>query len=488
MKSERFFHFIHSLTRNQKAAFTRLNRSRTKFLDMELYNRILGERAFSKETDKRIRKGKFENAGQYFYYRIKLGRKILHCLVLLDEKEPTSCGLIRQAAKMGVGELANSIASVEIKDLLKTEDFLSLSHLLETCRELSYKYRTLFELPDDTPSLQYLNQRKRSIENLRQIIVEVKKSLLLSDEKKFAVVQNLRNKLDKISPQSHSEEFLWHRAMVSNAILNKDYHHAYQLQEELISLKAWGLAINSEVIMVTELFQRIILAAIIGCRDKALANLSHLRNLKLKSRSGKTSLDKQLAIHHIDLGEKYGNTEFTTWGIALVEEKRSLFSNHELVRLYLLAGLTQFYNSNYKEALSCIEVVYEFHSKFRTVIIWEPEALEALIHLEMGSIDEFDECIERAGKQAKKAKKQYPILVVNTIKQISHLSISEKPAFLRASLVEIENTKARIEEAQVSRYWDFSRWIKTQLSFNSYIDLINAEVNIEKQRYKKTSS
>lgn len=488
MKSERFFHFVHSLTKSQKAAFSRFNKGKERFLDTELYNRILAEPTFSKEAEARIRKGKFEKAGQYFYYRKKIGRKILLCLVLLDDKEPTTCGLIRQAAKMGAVDLANDIASDEYKELANTEDFISLSHLVETCKEVSYKYKTTIELPDKSPSLRTLNQRKEKIDNLRSLIDEIRKSVLLSDEKKFAIIQRTQNQLNKITPGCKSETFLWNKVNASIAILAKDYLSAYRIQEELISLEAWGLAINSEIIEVNELFRRIILASIIGYRDKALANLFQLRRVKYKDHGTKIFLHKRLAIMHIDLGEKYGNTDYVNYGLTLIEEDLSSFSDDELIRIYFFAGLTQFYNSNFKNALSCLKTVYAFHSKYRTVITWEPEALESLIHLEMGAIDELDESIIKATKVAKKTEKQYPVQVVNAIKRISHLSISEKASFLRQSLIEIEQTKSRIDEVQVSRYWDFTKWIKAQLSFNSYIDLINSEVALEKERFRESSS
>lgn len=479
MKSENFFHFVHSLTKTEKAAFSRYTKNSKKFLDILLYDRILKEKEFSPEAEERIRGVKLKDSSKYFFYRIKLGKKILLTLVLLEGKDVSIYALIKKALEKDVIELANKILGHELEKLNKAEDFLGIKHLLEYCGELEHRYKDRFDFGKFDSRLNDFILKAGRISYLRSILDGIRNAFLLNEEEKFSITQSLEKDISGFVPACVSERFLHLKSKVGIAILRRNYLESFRLQKKLVEILSLEFAIVSEIVLVHERSQLIRFGLQIGEKDFALKQIFDLRQVELQEDGGRTSLLKQLVILQIDIGEQYGNLQLVKNGIALLTQNKQLFSPNGKIREYFFSALAFLYNSEYEVALKLLRRVQEIPHKHRTDITWEPEAVKLLIIIEAGKVDEYESAYRGAYRSASKIEKDYPAMVVSTLKAYSSMDNPRALKFLEKKLPEVQLTKLKPRELRTSKYWDFTQWMKSKIQSYPYHEVIRQEYEKE---------
>ena len=239
MDEEKFFSFIHSLSKGQKANYIKFLNNRRNTLEEILYRRVLEQKTLNEKTSLLIRGKEFMNASIYRSYRIKITRNILGSLAVNGKKKQPTFEVIKWAVRFNLTDFASQLSGKLVEDFLVQEDLESLDYLKSFVLSLERQYGVRIDFSKKWPSNEYFQKINETAQVLEGILADLE---LIPRDKPHKGTRTLLDRLSKLELHLTRHKFLTEKIRIGCHLLVGELEDAIRIRQSFCGKKAAYLA------------------------------------------------------------------------------------------------------------------------------------------------------------------------------------------------------------------------------------------------------
>lgn len=473
MEIEKLYRFIHSLSKIEKANFSKMVRGKKKTDAILLYDRILTCKKLDESGRKRIRGKEFQSSQKYYSYRIALTEQLIWSLAAGKKNTNPVLAFVELAFLLDFPLIAEKALFAEMQRLQDLDSIAELELFHDFIHRFEQDYRLLIEKPAAILSREAITESSVDRKTLESLITQIGASLSYSREKRLEVGNEIVAKL-KTKYRSISNEYLRLKVLMNHAFLTEQYERAFTLGEQLITALQSAPDINPPSKIATEMAIIGMNSLLLGKRERATRYAIDIGRL-----DSEYPLEKRMLLSRkLHLGAAVA-VNFAEKELAenlmceLTDEQHSINPLRTLHQLFAF-GLAFFFNEEFEKSTDCFEEVRKRVPKGEPIYRWEPHLLSAIGYLEMGDIDKSLSLIRAASRSVAKLNGQFPSRSVRIIKDYLDSPEAERRTFSKKGLTEIRALLEMPDEKRSSFKCPIHIWLEAKFKNVSQKEIVMA--------------
>ncbi len=418
MSPEKLHQLVLSMTKDQKSYFRRHFQGSKKTLDILLYDRLLKTPELTKEDLKKVRGEEFKKSGNFHYYRILLGEKLIQSLVAHEGSGTSPIPFIEKAVAMDLPELARKELEKQLLMAQEAEDFARMSYLYQFRAGLVDSFQEKLPISEAVLTIEELSDLIDEKQSLTSLIELGREALRLKPAERLLFANRIKTEIDNLKPKSITGKRLKLKALSLKAILMEDYESAHKSQHQLIQLaREKSSMIPSHFWYLKELVQLFSLSLATSRKALCFKLLQEIQDFEPSNLKEAVLKEKELSRVSRDVADYYCSEEIASFGLDQFERNKKHFSPAEQSIFYFFFASTFFHCENWDNCIFCIQKIKEIHPRhWDQRIIWEVEALKCLVWAETEDFDRAESALRSLTRRLNEVEEQFPIKTYSVIK------------------------------------------------------------------------
>lgn len=380
-------------------------------------------------------------------------------------------------------EYGNKLLVTEMERAQTKGNALYLLQLYEFYHEMKDTFRLEIDLPDHIQAETEVESIWNKSKMLKQMLRQLRASKNLPHKERQMVAQTIESRIKDWSPEELAFPADWYRARVRTCMLVWDWKDALSRQESLFArMDNWQQGISETVQEIELLLRLSLFGNSIERAEELVWILAAIQpRFPLENRIHKLALVRNLVF--VGLVSFSENIISEAWSclqgrldIVIKEQKPHLI----LGCVQLLVAI-----SDYEEAVCALRHFRKFNRKETAFIRWQINLYQALVELELGDIDLFDNLTRSAREAANRSGLEYPKLANSVIRhyfQHGYFSKSKTEKFLNRYDEIVQNP----DEQKAAYYFDVKTWIQAKNMGKSQaeVERVNLDLGIPNFRMR----
>lgn len=475
MKIRDLYRVVHGLSGKQKSNFSRFTNGKEKNLPIKLYERILKQDEFSSDSLKRIRDGIFEDSNKFRNNRNLLIDLIIKSIAHYEYQAVPVSSYVFSAIQIGVFDKAESIILDEMRRLQKLDSLSELVRFYDFIDELTIYYGFQIHLPTDILKYEVVIERQKHRRDLMAVIKELRKSIKLKNSERKIIARSFKDVVER-----HSDSKI-NQSLTLLAKVRIEY-----LQGEFLASINWGETLVEKLKAHPQLYPtkmianeiEFVAALAILLEDRKLAIKYSLEMSTISSRSDDFTFEIKKRSIRLGATVAAGFSD-KNLGLLCLKDLRGdldMLDVKSQIVSYFNIGRCLFFNEDYKRVIECMGMVRNLFSNDLENLTWEPQAILAIAHHEIGEFDLADSFLRSANRYASATDKKFPIEAVGRIRRYISHGPNSNPPFNEMDLVAFREILTDPEEKKMSNNFPIQIWIEAHIRMVAPFELISGSV------------
>lgn len=471
MEEENFFHFVHSLSKNEKEIFYRLFvHGKKENNETKLFKLILSCKNWNEKTRGVIHQAGFSHSALYYNTRSKLAQRIFRSLISNDTGEYAYYVLIERSIQKAMLDISNSFIREAVRTLQKEGNLLGLVNLLRAIKNWGRSYDIHLKIPDKTPSLIDLEAELLQREQLEAIRLRIKHQIqngeaVLDGKTVLKVLQGYAENDEAIRYLKQSIRFLLHYNQ-------REFAECLAIKERIVNDFAPGSGI-SRIQYLKEIDFLIILACELGDREVASRYSLFLTNQKVTCALEEERKTFLVASGLATMSKQFGLPQFASIALKAMETNRKLFPQADYFRFKYLIALCTFLNEDWTQCLQVLKSVAAGSRYFDPYHKAEMALIKVLALLELERDEDCEEVLKSLKGFIKRNPMPYFKAVCKCLDQVMSAGIFEKSPIYKESRPHFEEMELSPELGSLE--FKFSLWLAYKTEANTPAEILRAK-------------
>lgn len=462
MTGEGLFNLVRSLSKQQKANFSRFVDARkgSKPIYYTLFERLVSKKKYD---EAQIRGAIFRSPSKFYQNREILADKLIQSMVHFNGSRGSVKSYVLHAIELNAPELAKKRLVSSMEEAVEAEDWASLDFLHRLRGELVEAYRLSFPLPDSVPTVGEVATCLRSWDSLTDLQARLKHHLQNNFGDHLFHAGTFRKKLDEIPVVGSKGKFLSQKVRVSLELLMQDYHGAVRHQENVVETLKGAKIFLKNALLFKELSILIRLAIEVKQDQVALRS-----TFLLGAISAENSREAVLKVYYqtkalIFVASSQANLEMAEDGLGILLQNRNLFTEEE-IPTYLFNCVTVFFLfEEYGKALETLAIIRSAKRSQWEELNWSVDLLRVLCNYELGNLEVVPHLQRTLQRTAQSQEKAFPKFATRTVAKMMGASCkSDSLQIWEGSSEALENYKNDPKESLATNVFDLSLWLESK--------------------------
>ncbi len=462
MTGEGLFNLVQSLSKQQKANFSRFVDAR-KGSNPNYYTLFERMQAFRSYEEKGIRGKLFQNSSKYYQNREILTDKLIQSMVYFNGSRGSVRSYVLQAIELNAVEQGRKRLEACMLEACERKDWPVLAYLHRFREELKEAYRLDLPLPEGVPAAEEIRGALQSWDMLLDLQRKVKHHLQENFGDHLFHYKSFQSKLEEIPTIGAKGLILSGKVRVSLEILKQDYHKAVQFQEDLVRRLESAPVFLKNALLIKELSILIRLALETGADQIALKSTFALGSVPVSN-----PREEELKTYHqtkslISVAQTQGNLEMASKGYSLVLEHTGIFSEGELPTYYFGCATVFFLHGAYAQALEAVTAIRAAKRSHWEELNWSVDALRLLCNYELGNAEVLDPLQRTLVRSARAQEKNYPLFASRwVVKMMNAANQKEALQVWKQGVEEYDSYCGNPKEVLTTKVFDLRPWLESK--------------------------
>lgn len=489
MTGEGLFNLVQSLSKQQKANFSRFVDARkgSKPNYYTLFERMLSRKTYD---EKQIRGRLFQNPGKYYQNREILIDKLIQSLVYFNGSRGSVRSYVLQAIELNVPDLARKRLKASMVEAHECNDWASLEFLHRLRDELGEAYRVALPLPGSVPSAQEVRKVHRSWELLEDLQNRIKHHLQHNFGDHLFHAEAFQSKLDETPVIGDKGLYLSKKVRVSLEILRQRYDKAVHFQEKVVEvLNASGIFLKN-ALLIKEYSILTRLALEVGADQTALQSA-----FRLGAVPATNSREEELRAYYktkslVAVAKVQGNFEMGLEGYTLLKDHTGLFTEGEVPTYLLGCAIVFFLHGEYQMTLESLATIRAAKRSHWEELNWSVDLLRLLCNYELENIEVLDSLYRTLVRTAQSQEREFPLFASRLVSKMFNTAGKEEASQVWQEGREMFTAYCSDpKENLMANVFDLRLWFESKANGISIIQMFhNQRQEVKRERFRDRQS
>ncbi len=485
MTGEGLYHTVRSLTKQEKANFSRFVDARkgSKPNYYVLFERLVSCPVFN---EKQIRGKEFKSSSKYYQNREILTDKLIQSLVYFNGSRASVKDYVLQAIRMNAPDFARKRMEIGMDEAISQGDWSHLERLHRLRVEIEEAYQVPLSVPPGVPDQAEVRKHLRSWEDLEDLLNNVRHHLRNHFGDHQFHVQKFRSQLEKLPILGERGVFLKAKIMVAMDLLKQDYAMATTSQEKVVQILGESKFPLKNPLLIKELSILVRLANQTQNDQVAFQNAINLRELDPQNpREADLKVQFQTKAQ-IAVATLQGNLALAKEGQQLVLEHMSLFKENEPPTYLMGCASVFFLHGEYRLVLETLTAIRSGKRSQWEALNWGVDLLRTLANYELGNFDVLTSLQRSLHRTAQSQPSDFPVFATRLVAKIINASSSKEANQVWQKSQDLYHTYWNDPKESVStEVFDLSLWIEAKVSRLSTLEIFQNRRQKDSPHHKK---